>query len=81
MFATVPGSSINSWDSWFIFILLLMVYLFLLYDILHDTSVHEKRSKRMLVVKNKFAHTTVRNLCDFGDVNFPVMLTARLAVG
>ncbi len=51
LFATVPGSSINSWDSWYIFNLrkintcYCMTYL-----------IHEKSGKRMLASKYMYIH-------------------------
>ncbi len=54
LFATVPGSSINSWDSWFIFNLGKNKHL-----LLHNIFVHREDQKRMLVVTSKFVYTSI----------------------
>jgi hypothetical protein len=45
LFAMVPGSSINSWDSWFIFNLRKNKHL-----LLHDIFVHGKRQRECLLL-------------------------------
>jgi hypothetical protein len=79
LFATVPGSSINSWDSWFIFNLRKNKHL-LLHDILHDIFVHGKGQKRMLAVTSNLRIHQQCNHGDFQDVNFSATLAVRLAV-
>jgi hypothetical protein len=51
LFVTVPGSSINSWDSWFIFNLRKNKHL-----LLHDT-LYMGKDKRIFAVTSEFVHT------------------------
>ncbi len=70
MFVTVPGSSINSWDSWFIFNLPKNKHL-LLHDIFHDIFVYGKGLKEDACCYEK-VNMYIGNVASvvFWDVNY-----------
>ncbi len=61
----MPESSINSWDSWFIFNLLKNKH-----PLLHDTPVHGKGHEDILLLQVSLRIYQQCNHCDFSDVNF-----------
>jgi hypothetical protein len=72
----VPGSTINSWDSWFIFNLRkintcsCMTYL-----------THEKSGKRMLASKHMYMYVYINNVTTVTlDVGFQWYFAIRLAI-
>jgi hypothetical protein len=65
VFTTVPESSVNSWDSWFIYNLQKNKHL-----LLHDTFVHGNGLEDILLLQVSLRIHRQRNHCDFLDVNF-----------
>jgi hypothetical protein len=76
----MPGSSINSWNSWFIFNLR-KNKLLLLCNIFHDTFVHGKGPKESACCY-EWVCIYISNITtvNFWDVSSPATLAERLAV-
>jgi hypothetical protein len=70
----MPGSSSNSWDSWFIFNLRKNKHL-----LLHDIFVHGKGQRGYLLLLVSLHVCQLRNHCDLGCWFFPAILAVRLA--
>jgi hypothetical protein len=67
MYATVPDSSINSWDSWFIFNLRKNKHL-LLYEQFRRTYIHRERIKDWLWLSNWSLHYNVTTVLSYASI-------------